>query len=70
MTTISVPLPADLLKALENLIRQGGAANKADAVRRALQMYLEDQAVQAVLRAGAEPTLEGDLHDLARKLRA
>ena len=68
MTTISVPLSADLLKALETLIREGKASNKADAIRKALQMYLEEQAVQDVLRARKEPSLRGNLHDLARKL--
>ncbi|MDO8649456.1 MAG: ribbon-helix-helix domain-containing protein [Candidatus Peregrinibacteria bacterium] len=68
MTTISVPLSADLLKALENLILQGKASNKADAVRKALKSYIEQQAVEDVLRAMNEPSLEGDLDELARKL--
>lgn len=70
MTTVSVPLPADMLKALEDLIRQGKASNKADAIRRALQQYLEDQAVQDVLRAQKEPGLKGNLDDLVRRLKA
>lgn len=69
MTTISVPLTAELLGALEKLIEQGIAANKADAVRKALQAYLEDQAVEAVLRASREPSLRGNLRTLAKKLR-
>ncbi len=69
MTTISVPLPADMLKALENLVRQGRASNKADAMRKALRLYLEEEAVQAVLRAKNEPRLKGNLRDLARKFK-
>ncbi len=69
MTTISVPLPADMLKALESLVRQGGASNKAEAMRKALQMYLEEQAVQDVLRASKEPSLKGNLRDLAKKIK-
>ncbi len=68
MTTVSVPLPDGMLQGLETLIRQGVASNKADAIRKALQMYLEDQAVQAVLRASQEPSLRGDLDALARKI--
>ena len=68
MTTLSVPLTADLLKALERLVRQGKAPNKAAVMRAALAFYLEQQAVEDVLRAEQEPTLRGDLDTLARKL--
>jgi hypothetical protein len=43
------------------------AANKADAVRKALDMYLEQQAIEAVLKASKEPRLEGDLDELAKR---
>ncbi len=69
MTTISVPLPAELLVALEKLVEDGIAANKADAIRKALTAYLEDQAVEAVLHASREPSLRGNLDTLAKKLR-
>lgn len=69
MTTISVPLPAELLIALEKLVEDGVAANKADAIRKALAAYLENQAVEAVLHASREPNLCGNLDTLARKLR-
>ncbi len=68
MTTISVPLSAELLAAIEHLIAHGKASNKADAVRRALRYYAEQQAVEDVLRARSEPNLEGDLDDLVRQL--
>lgn len=68
MTTISVPLPADLLSALEKFIRHSGGRNKADVMRRALEKYLEDQAVEAVLQAQREPTLHGNLDDLLKKI--
>ncbi len=67
-TTISVPLPAQLLRALEDLVKQKRAPNKAAAMRLALEKYLEDEAVQAVLRARKEPSLEGDIDELAAKL--
>ncbi|MFH0769828.1 MAG: ribbon-helix-helix domain-containing protein [Candidatus Peregrinibacteria bacterium] len=68
MTTVSVPLPSDLLDALEKLIARGSASNKADVIRRALRCYLEQQAVEDVLRASEEPRLRGKLRNLARKL--
>ena len=68
MTTISVPLSADLLKALESLVKRGIAPNKADAIRKALQLYVEQLAVEDVLLASKEPRLSGNLHDLAKKL--
>lgn len=68
MTTISVPLPAELLEAIDKLILEGVASNKADAIRKAVQKYVEDQAVEAVLRARQEPSLEGDLEQLATAL--
>ena len=68
MTTVSVPLSAEMLSALEMLIKQGVAPNKAAAIRKAIAKYLEDQAVEVVLRASKEPTLYGDLDTLLKKL--
>lgn len=67
MTTISVPLTADLLQALESFIRHNRGRNKADVMRRALEKYLEDQAVEAVLQAQREPSLRGNFDDLLKK---
>lgn len=68
MTTVSVPLSDDMLRHIQELIDRGIAANKADAIRKAVQKYLEDQAVEDILRASKEPRLKGDLDDLAAKL--
>ncbi|KKU20077.1 MAG: hypothetical protein UX30_C0004G0025 [Candidatus Saccharibacteria bacterium GW2011_GWA2_46_10] len=68
MTTISVPLPDEFLRQIESLIARGIASNKADAVRKAVQKYLEDQAVEDVLRASREPRLKGNIDKLAAKL--
>ena len=68
MSTLSVPLPADMLKKIEDMVKQGFAANKADLVRRAIDKFLEAQAIQAVLDAEKEPSLGGDLDELAKKL--
>ncbi|MBI5411823.1 ribbon-helix-helix protein, CopG family [Candidatus Peregrinibacteria bacterium] len=68
MSTLSIPVPSETLKAIESLVKQGAVSSKADAVRQALQKYLEDKAVEAVLRASKEPSLKGDLDQLAKKL--
>lgn len=67
MSTLSVPLSGDMLKQIESLIDQGVASNKADLVRKAINKYIEDQVVEAILRASKEPSLEGDLDELAKK---
>lgn len=70
MTTISVPLPAFLEEFIENMVKSGFAANKADLVRKALIKLREDEAVNSVLRAEQEikegKLLDGDLDELAK----
>lgn len=68
MSVLSVPLPHDMMKSLEQLVQRGIAQNKAEAARKAIQLYLEDQAVEAVLKASKEPSLKGNLDKLAKKL--
>lgn len=68
MTTVSVPLPNELLEAIKQMISNGIASNKADFIRKAIRKYIEDQAVEAVLKASHEPRLSGDLRELAKKL--
>ncbi len=69
MTTISVPLPHQMAKELNNLVKNGVGSNKADVVRRAIARFLEEEAVLAVLRAEHEPSLRGDLRTLAKKIK-
>lgn len=69
MTTISVPIPAHLEESLNNLIKSGRGSNKAELVRRAITQMIEDEAVDVVLRAMKEPTLSGDLRELAKKIK-
>jgi len=73
MTTISVPLPADLEVKLNNLVKSGYGSNKADVVRRAITRISEDEAVEMVLRAqkeiGLGKGLSGDLRELAKKIK-
>ena len=68
MTTISVPLNEELLKSVKKLVQLGAAPNTAELVRQALQKYIEEKAVEAVLSASKEPSLEGDLEELALQL--
>jgi len=70
MTTLSVPLPDDLLKKIQSLIDLGVADNKASLVRKAIDKYVEDQVIESILKAKKEPRLMGDLDDLAQKLAA
>ncbi len=72
MSTISVPLPPDLEKFINNQVESGFASNKADVVRRALTRFAEDEAVRAVLEASQEvkdgKVLRGDLRELAKRI--
>lgn len=67
MTTLSIPLPPEMAKSVEEEAKNSGLA-KADVVRAAIKLYLERQAVQKILHAMEEPSLSGDLDELAAKL--
>ena len=69
MSTISVPLTPDLEKFIDQMIKNGDAANKADVVRKALRRMSEEEAVNRILAAQKEPNLKGDLRDLMKKLK-
>ena len=69
MSTISVPLPANLEAFIDRMVKSGEAANKADVVRKALKRMSDEEAVEAILRAEREPNLKGDLDVLARKFK-
>lgn len=73
MTTISVPLPPNMVEYIENEVRIGNFANKAQLIRKALDKFREDEAVNAVLRSEQEARegkiFKGDLDELAKKLR-
>ena len=67
MTTISVPLTPELTKFIQETTEKSGMT-KADIMRRALKMYAEECAVQKILRASGEPSLKGELVDLAKQI--
>lgn len=66
MTTLSIPLPPDLAKYVEEQAKESGLS-RAALVRQALKQYRDEQAIQEVLRAAAEPTIEGDFDELLSK---
>jgi len=69
MSTLSVPLSSEQEAFIEMLVKQKKAANKADAVRQAIELMAEEEAINAVLQAEKEPTLRGDLRELAKKIK-
>jgi len=68
MSTLSVPLSTDLRARIKYYVSQGDAPNEAALARKAIQKYLEEKAVEDVLNAQKEPSLCGNLDDLAQKL--
>ena len=70
MSTISVPLPANLEEFVNRMVKSGEAANKADVVRKALKRMSDEEAINAVLEAEKEINLgkglSGDLRELAK----
>jgi len=68
MATISVPIPDETVKKIEDLVKDGVFPNKAELIRQAVKSYLEERAVDTVLKAMKEPDLTGDLDKLAEKI--
>ena len=72
MSTLSVPLTADLETFIESMVKRGDAANKADVVRRALKKMAEDEAVKNVMEAMQElkegKILRGDIRQLMKQM--
>ena len=68
MATISVPLSPKLQECLDGLVADGVGANRADVMRRALENYAEEEAVNAVLKAEREVTSGKILRGNARKI--
>lgn len=54
MTTVSVPLNKKQEDALDTLVAQGVADNRAALMRKALEKLAEDEAIRAVLEAEQE----------------
>mgnify|MGYP001562406190 FL=1 len=65
--TISVPITKEQERFIKERVRSGVSANKAHAIRQALDKLSEEEAIKAVLEAADEPTVRGDLRDLLKK---
>jgi len=72
MTTLSVPLNADLTGFIDSVIAENKAETKAGVVRMALQWFQEHLILQDVLQAEQDlkegNVLRGDLSELADKI--
>ncbi len=70
MTTISIPINEDLNSFIEEQVRLGKAASKADLIRRALVHFKEEEFIHTILQAKQEikagKALKGDLDQLAK----
>jgi len=67
MSVLSVPLTAELEKAIQSLIDLGVASNKADAARKAIMRLEEEAAIGAVLQSEQEvaegKAISGNIED-------
>ncbi len=68
MSTISVPLSAELEDRLNVLVAEGVGTSRADVMRRALIQFAEEEAVTAVLKAEREVAQGKILRGDARKV--
>ena len=69
MTTISVPIPSYLEEFIKDQIKSGHASNKAEGFRKALIRLREEEAINDVLEAMKEPSLKGNLDELAKRFK-
>ena len=73
MSTLSIPVTAEQEAFIEAYIKAGNADNKAEVVRKALNRFAEDEAVNVVLQAekelGEGKALYGDLRELMKKIK-
>ena len=69
MSTLSVPITPKLEEFINDQVKSGRAANKADVVRRALVALTEEEAIREVLKAAREPIIRGDIRKLMKKFR-
>ncbi len=73
MTTLSIPITPEQEKFINDMVKSGKAANKAHAVRYAIQRLSEEEAVESVLESEREIAggkgLRGDLGTLLKKVK-
>lgn len=54
MTTLSIPLPQDLLEFVDSLIASGEAENRAQAVRKAIRKMREQTEINDIFEASRQ----------------
>jgi len=71
MTTISVPLPKDLLIFIDSVITSGEAENRAQAVRKAIRKMREQIEINEILDASRQikngQAYKGDLKTILKQ---
>ncbi len=73
MGVITVPVSKHQDKFIKRLVQSGKAANKAHALRMAIDLLEQEEALQSVLRAEADVragrVFTGNLDELAKKIK-
>ena len=73
MTTISIPMPKDLLMFIDSIIASGEAENRAQAVRKAVRKMREQIEINDIFEASRQIqqgiSYAGDLKEIIKKRR-
>ncbi len=73
MTTLSIPMPQDLIDFIDTFIASGEAENRAQAVRKAVRKMREQVEVNDILEAREQIkqglSYSGDLQEIIKKRR-
>ncbi len=73
MTTISVPINNEQAEFIDFLVKTKRASNKADAVRKAIDLLKEEDAIASVLKSEQEilegKVFYGDLRKIIKKFK-
>lgn len=73
MTTISIPMPKDLLMFIDSIIASGEAENRAQAVRKAVRKMREQIEINDIFEASRQIqqgiSYTGDLKEIVKKRR-
>ena len=71
MTTISVPMPDDMLSFIDSIISSGDVENRAQAIRKAVRKMQEQMEINDILQASQDVNkgifYSGDLKEIIKK---
>ncbi len=71
MTTISVPIPKDLLEFVDSVITSGEAENRAQAIRKAIRTMREQVEIKEIFEASRQiqqgHAYTGDLKSILKR---